>query len=62
MIFLCKEPFMRPDFLCPLIVTRLMGFDVSPGVLLENVSILGQTKLYVSTGTEFDNKASLMNH
>ena len=53
-IFLCKEPFMRPDI--------LWGFDVSLAVLLENVGILSKTKLYVSTGTQFDHMASLMNH
>ena len=61
-IFLCKEPFMRPDFLWPVIVTGLMGLDVSLGFILENVSILGKTKLYVSTGTEFDHVVSLVNH
>ena len=53
---------MQPDFLWPVLVTRLMGLDVSLGFLLENVSILGKTKLYVSTGTEFDHMVSLMNH
>ena len=53
---------MRSDFLWPVMVTRLLGFDVSPGFLLENVSILGKTKLYVSTGTQFDHVVSLMNH
>ena len=53
---LCGQIFVA------VIVTGLMGFDVSLGFILENVSNLGKTKLYVSTGTEFDHVVSLVNH
>ena len=40
----------------------IKGFDDSFDFILENVNILGKTKVSVSTGTQLDHKVLLMNH